>query len=454
MESNARTHGFETLRVEGEIPEVLKGTLFRTGPGVFERFGKKVHHPFEADGVVSAVRFDGTGARGAARVVKSKGYREEAQAGRYLYNSTARLLDYLRSNKNGETKTTGNTATFYWQGRLFALMEGGKPQEMDPKSLDTLDHVDLGGVIKGAFSAHPHYVNSLDSYFNFGVRYGRKMEVDLCALPLNGAARHLGSFEGPWTTMVHDFAVTDKHFIFVFAPARLVIWRALTRIGGMSKLFRWDPRMGCQIVRIPLNDPERIERFELDAFWLWHTVNAFETQTGTVVDICAYPRLEMDFLTIDRGDAPKPYLERLVLSGEQVERQKLWDVACEFPIVPEPLQGQAYDRCFFHLQHDDGFELAAYTLSTGHHRSWPCPDGHEPSEPIFVPQPDAPLHGWLLSLVADTKQSRSYLAILETERIEDGPIAKVWFDHQIPTTFHGCWVPASDSVVAQPAAAD
>ncbi len=453
MKNIARTHGFEALEVEGEIPHALKGTLFRTGPGVFERFGKKVHHPFEADGVVSAVRFGADGAQGAARVVESKGYREEEQAGRFLYNTSAGLVDYLRSNMSGETKTTGNTATFYWQDRLFALMEGGKPQEMDPQTLDTLDHVDLGGVIKGAFSAHPHYVSALDTYFNFGLRYGRKMEVDLYALPTKGAARHLGSFEAPWATMVHDFGATDKHLVFVFAPARLVVWRALTRIGGMSKLFRWDPRMGCQIVRVPLDDPERIERFELDAFWLWHTVNAFETEAGTVLDLCTYPRLEMDFLTVHREEAPKPRLERLILSGDRAERERLWDVACEFPIVPDALQGQEYDRSFFHLQRDGNFELGAYTLSSGRERSWPCPDGHEPSEAIFVPYADEPLRGWLLSLVADAEQSRSYLAILDTERLEDGPVAKVWFDHQIPTTFHGCWVPDQAAAVAMPAAA-
>lgn len=453
MKNISRTHGFEALKVEGEIPHVLRGTLFRTGPGVFERFGQRVHHPFEADGVVSAVRFDADGAQGAARVVKSQGYREEEEAGRYLYNSSAGILDYLRSNLSGETKATGNTATFFWQDRLFALMEASKPQEMDPETLDTLGHVDLGGVIKGAFSAHPHFVSSLDTYFNFGLRYGRQMTVDLYALPTRGSARHLGCFEAPWATMIHDFAATDKHLIFVFAPARLVIWRALTGIGGLSKLFRWEPRLGCQVVRIPLADPERVERFELDAFWLWHTVNAFETDTKTVVDVCTYPHLEMDFLTTDKDEAPRSRLERLVLSDDKVERQRLWDVACEFPIVPDVLQGRDYDRSFFHLQRQNRFELGAYTMSTGRDRSWPCPVGHEPSEAIFVPAPETPTRGWLLSLVADTTQSRSYLAILDTERIEDGPVAKVWFDHRIPTTFHGCWVPESAPAFTAPAAA-
>ena len=449
VQNIARTHGFESLDVEGEIPEAIRGTLFRTGPGIFERFGQKVHHPFEADGVVSAVRFGADGARGAARVVESKGYRTEEQAGRFMYNFSASLLDYLNAHITGEVKTTGNTATFMWQDRLFALMEAGKPQEIDPQTLDTLDDVDLGGVIKGAFSAHPHFVSSLNTYFNFGLRYGRKMEVDLYALPLDGAASHLGSFEAPWATMVHDFAATDEHLIFIIAPAKMVLWRALTRIGGMSKLFRWEPQRGCQLVRVPLAAPEQIERFELDAFWLWHTVNAYETSNETIVDLCTYPEMKMDFLSADTDDVPTAHLERLVLSKDRVQRQRLWDMPCEFPIVPDVLHGRDYDRGFFHLNRSGQFGLGAYRLSTGEERAWLCPTDHQPSEPIFVAGPDSPLEGWLLSLVADPQKNRSYLAILDTERIEDGPVARVWFDHQIPMTFHGCWMPEGDSPASE-----
>ncbi len=169
--------------------------------------------------------------------------------------------------------------------------------------------------------------------------------------------------------------------------------------------------------------------------------NAYETSNETIVDLCTYPRLEMDFLSGDADDAPAANLERLVVSDDGVQRQRLWDVSCEFPVVPDVLHGRDYDRAFFQLNRGDRFELAAYRLSTANLRVWPCPKGHQPSEPIFVPRRDAPREGWLLSLVADSQQQRSYLAILETERLEDGPVAQIWFDQQIPMTFHGCWVP-------------
>lgn len=71
--------------------------------------------------------------------------------------------------------------------------------------------------------------------------------------------------------------------------------------------------------------------------------------------------------------------------------------------------------------------------------------GTYPSEPVFVPDPagqgeDA---GWVLSLVYDAKAHRSYLAVLDGRRLGDGPIAEAHFDHPIPFTFHGGFLPAS-----------
>ncbi|HWV39190.1 MAG TPA: carotenoid oxygenase family protein [Vulgatibacter sp.] len=34
------------------------------------------------------------------------------------------------------------------------------------------------------------------------------------------------------------------------------------------------------------------------------------------------------------------------------------------------------------------------------------------------------------------------MAILEADALEKGPIARAWFDHHLPFTFHGAWAPA------------
>ncbi|WP_437725669.1 carotenoid oxygenase family protein [Sorangium sp. So ce861] len=153
-------YGFSPLAVEGALPEGLEGTLFRVGPARATLFGVRVPHPFEADGGVLAVRMAGGRAEGAHRLVRSRGLVEELAAGRRLYGSTlpwpARLLRALRGG--GEGKNVANTSPFVAGGRLFALMEAGRPTELDPATLDTLGESDLGGVLGPTFSAHPHRV--------------------------------------------------------------------------------------------------------------------------------------------------------------------------------------------------------------------------------------------------------------------------------------------------------
>src|SRR6476619_1812170 len=72
-ENLTREHGFEPLEVEGKLPVELRGTLFRNGPGLFGQFGTNYSHPFEADGAVTAVRFDNGKAFGASRITQSEG---------------------------------------------------------------------------------------------------------------------------------------------------------------------------------------------------------------------------------------------------------------------------------------------------------------------------------------------------------------------------------------------
>lgn len=117
-------------------------------------------------------------------------------------------------------------------------MEGGLPQEMDPENLDTLEATDFG-VIPATFSAHPHRVASLKTTFNFGLRYGRRMSIDLFALPDEGPAKKLGTIEAPWQSMVHDFIATDRHLLLMLGPVKLNIGRAILGLADLTKLFTW-----------------------------------------------------------------------------------------------------------------------------------------------------------------------------------------------------------------------
>lgn len=442
LRSVSRPHGFEPLRVEGRLPESLRGTLFRAGPGLFERFGASISHAFEADGAVTAVRFDGGGARGACRIVESAGYREEGEAGRFLFNSEASWFDRMRAARQGASKSTGNTSTFLWQDRLFALMEGGLLQRMDPDTLDTLEATDLG-VVSRAFSAHPHRVASLRTTFNFGVRYGPKMNIDLYALPDEGPASKLGTVEAPWQSMVHDFMATERHLILFLGPVKLNLLRAMLGLGDITKLFQWKPELGARLIVVPLDDVQAPRTFELEPFWTWHFANAFEDAEGPCVDLCRYPEFSLGDIGEFELSGPPPLLTRLHLdlkSGKARETQ-LFDVPCDFPQVHPRVHGARHGTVFAQTERR-GVDrshpgITRIDLDRRSGAEWCVPTGHMPSEPVLVPRGEAEDDAFVLDLVYDGTSDHSYVAVLDGQHLEDGPMATVHFDHAIPATFHG-----------------
>ncbi|PRQ10069.1 carotenoid oxygenase family protein [Enhygromyxa salina] len=444
-ENIGRTHGFEPLRVDGQLPEGLAGTMYRCGPGQIERFGHRLSHPFEADGVVMAVRLDGRGgAMGAARVIEGAGYLEEQAAGRYLYGTGAPWPRRVINSLRGRVKNTGNTRAWSWRGRVFAVMEACKPIELDPETLEVLGERDLDGAVVRSFSAHPHRVARLATSFNFGLRYGKQTMLDLYALPDEGPTQLLGSYECSWAGLVHDFVVTERHAIFVSCPAKLKLARALFQLGSLSSWFEWAPALGCEIIVVPLANPGAPKRFNVDAFWVWHFVNAFERGDELVIDYCRYPDLS-SLTSLGDGskiDPPKLHRGCLNLRTGAWRSEQRWHSSCEFPRVDPRVEGQAHPHAWFYARDEaDGFSLARVDAESGDADVWALGPEIKPSEPVPVRHSEDPsVEPWILSLCHDEASDLSFVAVLDGGALADGPVAKLWFDQSLPDTFHGDWV--------------
>jgi carotenoid cleavage dioxygenase-like enzyme len=185
ISQGVRTHKefAQECKVEGTIPMDLDGTLFRNGPGKYERGGTQYEHMLDGDGLV--VSWDINPATNTvftrARFVRTKEFEEEEEADQVLYRGTfgtQKPGGLLKNAFDVRTKNLANTNVVYWGGRLHALYEAGVPYELDPSTLSTLcvddmegciprteglfvstavDVIDqLGGLGGWAFTAHPH----------------------------------------------------------------------------------------------------------------------------------------------------------------------------------------------------------------------------------------------------------------------------------------------------------
>lgn len=438
-----REHGFEKLVVEGVVPDALRGTMYRTGPGLLHRFNRPVAHPFDADGAVTAVRFSERGVHGASRVVRSPEFLAEERSGRFLYGTSASWLRQLRNRVRQQFKPTGNTNVLHWQRSLFALMEVARPIEIDADTLDARPAA-LSSIVAGGFSAHPHRVHSRRAVYNFGLRGDG---VDLFVLPDVGEARVLGHVALPFATMSHDFIVSDRHIVFVLGPAKLVRWRAALAIGDLSKYFEWRPEEGTTIIVAPIDEPSRYVSFRVDPFWVWHFVNAFDDGERVIVDLCRHENFSAFSSPSDpSAELGTPTLTRCTIDprARTLRSEALLDGPSEFPSVHPRWTGrrQRYTWVQRFAQGDRGAGLARFDNETARLTSYHAPSGHLGSEPMFVARSDREHEGWLLQLIQDTNASASYVAVFDAEHIEEGPIAKAWFRQAIPMTFHGTFVGA------------
>jgi all-trans-8'-apo-beta-carotenal 15,15'-oxygenase len=431
-----REHGFEPLRVEGTLPERLRGVLYRCGPARFSIGGEPYLHWFDADGAVAAVRFEGNRVEAAVRTIATRWLREEQAANRQLYRSYAQLgrgwRRWLTLPKN-----PANISVMPYDGQVLALWEAGLPIALDPATLETQGETNLGGRIGPTFSAHPHRIGR--TLFNFGVRYGAKFSIDIYQFDREIA--RIASVPLPRPTIIHDFIATPKHIVFFCAPVRLRLARLLAGIGSFDSNLAWEPEHGTEVIVVPLASPDKPIRFTVPPFFQWHFVNAWEEGETLVVDYLPYDDFETNAwfgrtpYEPARQPPPSRYARaRLDLASKRMDIEVLSEISLDFPALHPNDAGRPHQHVWL-LDFEQSIPPSLCRFDTHTHtvRRVPLGENTFPSEAVVVPE------GWVLSLVYDGNRDASYVAVIDGARPEDGPVARLWFDHAIPFLFHGAW---------------
>ena len=442
-----RQHGFEALSVEGTLPSDLCGTLIRNGPGMFTGAEGRFEHLFDADGAVSAVRIANGAAEGAVRLVESEATRRERKWGKCGH------AGWATPGRLWRMRNSANTNVMRYQGAYLALYEAGRPTALAPDTLQSLGEVDLGGVVLGAFSAHPSYVPQRKATYNFGVRYGLRTSMDVYELADEGPARRLLSLPlSGAPVMFHDFVATENHLVFFVPPLRLRAWWMLLSGAAAADNTRWKPDLGTEVIVVPIDDPASYTRFKTDPFFQWHFANAFEDQDAIVVDVMRYPDYGTGQWLADlyaRGNPGREAdgtLHRLVVQPRE-RRVKSWELNAtpgEFPTIDPQQATQRHDAIY--MAGHSSVELSARSLQdvlvrvcpeSGQSQQFSLGPGCFPGEPLIAGR-------HLLSMVYDAGSHRTFVAVMERDRLEAGPVARIHFDQHIPLSFHGQWIPASE----------
>jgi beta,beta-carotene 9',10'-dioxygenase len=444
-----------SLPVHGTVPDWLAGTLVRNGPALFDGNGTSFRHWF--DGQAMLHRFDIGGGEVAYRnrFLDTDAMRSVREHGRISYVEFATdpcgsIFSRFRARWRGKLTPNACVNVADLGDRAIAMSETPLAVEFDPKTLDTIGVTrwtdDLGS---GTTTAHPHRDPLTGEPVNYLLSYGRTCEYRVHRV--RGAERVLlGTYRTDRPGYLHSFAITRKYVVLVVYPFVVNALSLLLRDRPFIENFRWRPELGTRIVLMDLTDGGVRGEYRTDPFFAFHHINAYDTDTGVVLDICAYDdatAVDAFYLNRLRGSipAPQPFPTRyhLDLDTGQVESRRLTEAAFELPRINyEGYNGRRYRYAYGTGALDPGGtnfldQLVKLDAVTGDTVIW-REEGCYPGEPVFVPAPDADGaedRGVVLSVILDGRESRSWLLVLDGTDFTE--LARATVPHAIPFGFHG-----------------
>jgi carotenoid cleavage dioxygenase-like enzyme len=413
------------LPVEGAIPAELDGWYLRNGPNPRQATA----HWFTGDGMIHGVRVEGGRAAWYRnRWVRTDSFEEDFP----LYNADG--TRNLRSS-------IANTHIVNHAGKTLALVESSLPYEIT-NDLETVGAYDFGGKLVDAMTAHPKICPTTGEMHFFG--YGNIFEphVTYHRADANGELTVNRPLDVKALTMMHDFALTADHVVFMDLPIVFNMDVALKGDGDMP--YRWDDNYGARLGVLRRDDPfGPVRWFEIDPCYVFHVANASEATgaSGTIITLHAvrYPELWRDSGGFEADGVLWTWT--IDLQTGTVSESQVDDRAVEFPRIDDRL-ATLPARYAVSVSTN---KLVRYDLTTGaaqEHVFGTVDSPGGPGEAVFVPGAGAPdeSSGWYMGYVYDPARDGSDLVIIDASDFGGKPVARIKLPQRVPYGFHGNWI--------------
>ncbi|MBD1825605.1 carotenoid oxygenase family protein [Cyanobacteria bacterium FACHB-DQ100] len=462
--------------IEGELPAELNGTLFRNGPGLFEVNGERFQHPFDGDGMISAIAFHDGRAHFRNRFVRTEGYLAEQKAGKILYRGvfgTQKSGGWLANAFDVRIKNIANTQVIYWGGKLLALWEAAEPHRLDPKTLETLGLEYFDGKLgKGApFAAHPwidpssKFDGGKPCLVNFSIKAGLSFTIAIYELDVDGNIVRQHDYPVPGFAFIHDFAITPNYCIFFQNPVKFNPLPFLAGTRSAGECIQFQPDQPTKVLIIPRDSAIKAkpQTLETPSGFVFHHANAFEQEGEIVIDSVCYTSLpavepgadyrETEFDALSPGQL---WRFRMNLETGQVDRTLLEPRCCEFPFIHPAKAGRPHRYIYMAAAHAETGNaphqaIVKVDVETGARQLCSfAPTGYV-SEPVFVPRgkaTEAGLYtelqgeeddGWLIATVFNTERDRTDVVIVDAKDLSI--VTTLHLKHHIPYGLHGTFTP-------------
>ncbi|MCE3605699.1 carotenoid oxygenase family protein [Massilia sp. P8910] len=441
-------------RITGRIPSDLNGVFFRNGPGRFELGGERHHHWFDGDGFAQRWQIGGGKVSHIGKFVDTERFTEENAAGQFLYPSFGTYVG-RRGVKTNDTMNAANTNLLPFNGRLYALWEGGSATEVDARTLATVGIKTWNEDMKSMpFSAHPK-IEPNGGMWNFGVLPGGD-RLALYRIGADGQVQRTAMVKVTQLGMVHDFAVSEKHLIFLIPPYDVI--KADDQ--SFAEQHHWAGSganaRALRVVVVSKDSMEIRQIFELPPHMVFHFGNAFDDGATTRFDVVLH---EGDALAqvgrVMRGERQQNSPARgfaaqvtLDYASGQATTARLFG-ASEFPRVMPQVVSRRHRQLALLSSSSRNADIFLDTVNlvatdTGKADSYRFDTGWQVEEHVLVPRANArsETDGYLVGVAQDTKRGHTVMTVFDAVHVKAGPLALARLPYRAPHCFHGNFLAA------------
>ena len=199
----------------------MDGTFFRAVPNpAYPPFMDDAGAVLSADGMLSAIRFNGGKASTQIRFVDTARHLAEKAAGQALFGKYRNPFTD-KPDVQGVDRTVANTTPVWHAGKLLMTKEDGRPYRVDPVTLETLGSYDFGGALKSeTMTAHVRIDPDTGELFFYGYEADGLAATKIAygIVDKDGNLTREQSFGAPYCAMMHDFTITENYALFPIYP--------------------------------------------------------------------------------------------------------------------------------------------------------------------------------------------------------------------------------------------
>ncbi|CAL8311725.1 unnamed protein product [Merluccius merluccius] len=308
-----------TAQVKGNLPNWLKGTLLRNGPGLFTVGETTYSHWFDGMALMQSFCFKDGEVIYRSRYLKGDTYKANMAAKRIVVSEMGTMA-YPDPSKNFIVKAitflnhtvpdfTDNGASNFirYGNEYFATSETNYIRKIDPVTLETQDKVDyLKFIAVNMVTSHPHY-DKEGNTFNIGTSIAEKGKTKYTLFKVPAASETetgkspLKKVEVVCTvpcrsllspSYYHSFGMSDNYFIFIEQPFKLDIVKMATaymRGVNWASCLRHFPEETTLIHLIDRNTGKEVgTKYYAGQMVVYHHVNAFEENGHVIFDVIGY----------------------------------------------------------------------------------------------------------------------------------------------------------------------